>query len=207
MKRRIQPCVESSKYNPLSASRRYPSDNIHGVNSRMDFKEIAGATKDRARNASTAEGNSDDEATLQGSKHFGATMYLVSHWAKFYTHHWYMASRAYKFGLVELAECKCCRDGVKETTAHMFQCPDRNEVHLEHHWKLTELLADQQLSNGLLHLNEVGIDLALLSDNTHQGVVWDGDEEGNDEEKRVAQLLTMTRSTWNIKKCLDNRRS
>ena len=35
----------------------------------------------------------------------------------------------------------------------------------------------------------MGIDLALLSDNTHQGETWDGDEEGNVEEKRVAQLL------------------
>ena len=43
----------------------------------------------------------DDEATLRGAKHFGATMYLVLHWAKFYTHHWYMASRAYKIGQVD----------------------------------------------------------------------------------------------------------
>ena len=128
----------------------------------------------------------DDEATLRGAKHFGATMYSVSHWDLFYTHHWYMASRAYKFGQVDSAECKCCRDGVKETTAHIFQCPDRNEVHIKHHRKIMKLLADQQLPNGLLHLIEAGIDLALLSDNTHQGEAWDGDEEGNVEEKRVA---------------------
>ena len=48
----------------------------------------------------------DDEATLRGAKHFGATMYSVSHWAKFYTHHWYTASRAFKFGQLDLAECK-----------------------------------------------------------------------------------------------------
>ena len=48
----------------------------------------------------------DDEATLQGAKHFGATMYSVSHWAKFYTHHWYTASRTYKSGLAESAECE-----------------------------------------------------------------------------------------------------
>ena len=72
---------------------------------------------------------------------------------------------------------------------HIFQCPGRNEVHLVHHRKLTELMADQQLLNGLLHLIEVGIDLALLSDNTHQGEAQDGDEEGNIEEKRVAQIL------------------
>ena len=94
----------------------------------------------------------DDEATLRGVKHFRATMYLVSHWAKFYTHHWYTASRAYIFGQVDSAECKCCRDGVDETTAHIFQCPNRNEIHLEHHWKLTELLANQWLLNGLLYL-------------------------------------------------------
>ena len=29
----------------------------------------------------------DDEATLQRAKHFGATMYSVAHWAKFYTHY------------------------------------------------------------------------------------------------------------------------
>ena len=80
-------------------------------------------------------------------KHFGATMYSVSHCAKFYTHHWYTASRAYKFGQVDSAECKCCRDGVQETTAHIIQCPDRNEVHLERHQKVTKLLADQQLLN------------------------------------------------------------
>ena len=131
----------------------------------------------------------DDEATLRGAKHFGATMYSVSHWAKFDTHHWYTASRAYKFGQIDSAERKCCRDGVEETTAHIFQCPDRNEVHLEHHRKLTELLADQQLPNRLLHLIEAGIDLAFLSNNTHQGKAWDGDDEGNDEKKRVAQLL------------------
>ena len=56
----------------------------------------------------------DDEATIQGATHFGATMYLVLHWAKFYTHHWYMVSRANTFGQVDLAECKCCRDGVQE---------------------------------------------------------------------------------------------
>ena len=116
-------------------------------------------------------------------------MYLVSHWAKFYTHHWYTASRAYKFGQVDSAEYKCCRDEVQETTSHIFQCPDRNEVHIEHHQKLTEHLADQQLPNGLLHLIEAGIDLALQSDNTHQGETWDEDEEINAEEKRVAQLL------------------
>ena len=32
------------------------------------------------------------------------------------------------------------------------------------------------------------LDLALHSNNTHQGEAWDGDEDGNDEEKRVAQL-------------------
>ena len=125
----------------------------------------------------------DDEATLRGAKHFGGTVYSVSHWAKFYTHHWYTASRAYKFGQVDSTECKCCRDGVQENTAHIFQCPDRNEVHLEHRRKLTELLADQQLPNGLLHLIEAGIELALQSHNTHQGETWDGDEERNVVEK------------------------
>ena len=76
-----------------------------------------------------------------------------------------------------------------ETTAHIFQCTNRNDVHQDHRRKLTELLAEQQIPNGLLHLIEAGIDLALHSDNTHQGEAWDGDEEGNDEEKRVAQLL------------------
>ena len=84
----------------------------------------------------------DDKATLCGVEHFGATMYSVSHWAKLYTYHWYTVSRAYKFGLVESAECKCCRDGVQETTAHRFQCSDRNEVHIEYCQKLTELMAD-----------------------------------------------------------------
>ena len=102
----------------------------------------------------------DDEATLLGAKNFGATMYSVSHWAKFYTHHWYTANRAYKFGQEDSAECKYCRDGVKETTAHIFKCPNRNEVHLEHHRKLTERVADQQLPNGLLHLIEAGVDLS-----------------------------------------------
>ena len=123
------------------------------------------------------------------SEAFGATMYSVLHWAKFYTHHWYMASRAYKFGLAESTECQCCRDGVLETTAHIFQCPNRNEAHIEHSWKFTELLADQQIPNGLLHPIRAGIGLALLRNNTHQGEAWDGDEEGNVEEKRVAQLL------------------
>ena len=72
----------------------------------------------------------DNEATLQGAKHFGVTMYSVSHWVKCYTPHWYMASRKYKFGLAESAECKCCRDGVEETTAHIFQCPNRNKVQI-----------------------------------------------------------------------------
>ena len=78
---------------------------------------------------------------------------------------------------------------MNETTAHIFQCTDRNEVHLEHHWKLMALLAEQQLPNGLLRLIEVGIDLALQSDNTHQGEHWDGDDDGNEVKKRVAQLL------------------
>ena len=131
----------------------------------------------------------DYEAALQGAKLFGATMYSVSHWAKFYTHHWYTASKTCKFKQAESAECKCCRDRVGATTAHIFQCTDRNDVHLDHRQKLAELLADQRIPNGLLHLIEAGIDLALHSDNTHQGETWDGDEEGNDEEKRVAQLL------------------
>ena len=76
-----------------------------------------------------------------------------------------------------------------ETTAHIFQCTDRNEVHLEHYQKLTALLVEQQITNGLLHIIEAGIDLALLSDNTHQGETWDGDDDGNDIEKRVAQLM------------------
>ena len=134
----------------------------------------------------------DNKATLRGVKHFGATMYSVPHWAKFYTHHWYTASRAFKFGQVNSAECKCCSDGVVETTAHIFQCTDRNEVHLEHHQKLIALLAEQQLPNGLLQIIEARIDLALLSDNTHQphqGETWDGDDDGNNIEKRVAQLM------------------
>ena len=131
----------------------------------------------------------DDEATLQGAKHFGATIYSVSHWVKFYTHHWYTASRACKFKQAESAECKCCRDEVAETTPHIFQCTDRNEVHLEHHQKLTKRLAVQQLPNGLLRIIETGIDLALLSDNAHQEDACDGDDEGNEVEKRVEQLL------------------
>ena len=71
----------------------------------------------------------------------------------------------------------------------MSTCAFRNEVHLVHHRKLAELLADQKLPNGLLHLIEVGIDLALLSNNNHQGEAWDGDKEGNIEEKKVVQLL------------------
>ena len=85
----------------------------------------------------------DDEATIRGAKHFGATMYSVLHWAKFYTHHWYTTSRAYKFNQAESAECKCCRDGVNEITAHIFQCTDRNEVHHDHRRKLTALMAKQ----------------------------------------------------------------
>ena len=133
----------------------------------------------------------DDKATLQGAKHFGVTMYSVSHWAKFYTNHWYTASRAFKFGQVYSAECKCCRDGVTETTAHIFQCTDRNEVHLKHHQKLTELLADQQLPNRLLHIIETRIDQALLSDKMHQGETWDGDDKGNNIEKRVCLFVCL----------------
>ena len=55
--------------------------------------------------------------------------------------------------------------------------------------QLTSLLADQQLPNGLLHLIEAGIDLALHSNNTHQGEVRICDEDDNDEEKRETQLL------------------
>ena len=40
-----------------------------------------------------------------------------------------------------------------------------------------------------MHIIEAGIDLALLSDNTHQGETWDGDDDGNEIEKRAAQLL------------------
>ena len=50
-------------------------------------------------------------------------------------------------------------------------------------------MAEQQLPNGLLRLIEAGIDLALYSDNTHQGEHWDGNDDGNEVEKRVAQLL------------------
>ena len=46
----------------------------------------------------------DDEATLRGAKHFGASMYSVAHWAKFYTHHWYTAGKAYKFNLADSAD-------------------------------------------------------------------------------------------------------
>ena len=60
MGRQIQPHAESSKCNPLLTRMRYPSDNIHGINGRTDFEDITRATKDRARNVSTAEGNSDD---------------------------------------------------------------------------------------------------------------------------------------------------
>jgi hypothetical protein len=131
----------------------------------------------------------DEEATLRGAKQFGASMYSVAHWAKFYTHHWYTASKACKFNLADSADCNCCNDNVNETTAHIFQCNDRNDVHQAYRRKLTSLLAEQKLPNGLLHLIEAGIDLALHSNNTHRGEIWDGDDDGNDEEKRVAQLL------------------
>ena len=124
----------------------------------------------------------DDEATARGAKYFGTTMYVVAHWAKFYTHQWYTESKAFKFKEAESATCQCCREGVDETTAHIFQCIDRNEVHLKHHQKLKALMAEQQLPNGLLHLIEAGIDLALQSDNTHQGEHWDGDDDGNEVE-------------------------
>ena len=127
--------------------------------------------------------------TIRPYRMAGATIYSVSHWTKFYTHYWYTASRACKFKQVDSAECKCCSDGVVEITAHIFQCTNRNKVHLEHHQKLTALLADQQLPNGPLHIIEAGIDLALLSNNTHQGETWDGDDDGNIYEKRVAQLM------------------
>ena len=73
-------------------------------------------------------------------------------------------------------------------TAHILQCPDRNEVHIVRHRELRELLADQQLPNELLYIIEAEICLALQSDNTHQGEAWDGDDEGNNEEKRVTQV-------------------
>ena len=79
---------------------------------------------------------------------------------------------------------------------------DRNDVHLDHQRKLTELLADQQLPNGLLHLIESGIDLALHSDNTHQGEARVGDDEGNNEEKRVAQLLNDDKINMEYKEVL-----
>ena len=82
---------------------------------------------------------------------------------KFYTHHWYTASRAYKFNQAESAECKCCRDGINETTAHIFQCTGRNEVHRDHRQKLVALMAEQRLLNGILRLIEAGVDLVLQS--------------------------------------------
>ena len=58
--RKIQPHAESGKCNQISEHMRYPSDNIHGINSRTDFEEITRANNDGERNASTAESNSDD---------------------------------------------------------------------------------------------------------------------------------------------------
>ena len=101
-----------------------------------------------------------------------------------------MASRVHKFSLADSAECQCCREGVEKTIAHIFQCPNRNEIHIDRRWKLMELLADQQIPNRLLYLLEAGIDLALTSSNTHQGEAWDGDVNGNEVEQRVAQLIT-----------------
>ena len=37
--------------------------------------------------------------------------------------------------------------------------------------------------------NEANFFASLHSNNTHQGEAWDGDDDGNNEEKRVAQLL------------------
>ena len=62
-------------------------------------------------------------------------------------------------------------------------------MHQAYRQQLTSLLADQQIPNGLLHLIEAGIDLAVTCDNTHRGEHWDGDDDGNNVEKRVAQLL------------------
>ena len=50
-------------------------------------------------------------------------------------------------------------------------------------------MAEQWLPNGLLHLIEVGIDLVIQSDNTHKGEYWDGNDDGNEVQKKVAQLL------------------
>ena len=50
-------------------------------------------------------------------------------------------------------------------------------------------MAEQQPPNGLLRLIEARIDLALQSNNTHQGKQWDFNADGNEVEKRVAQLL------------------
>ena len=64
----------------------------------------------------------DDEATLRGANHFGATMYSVLHWAKFYTHHWYTVIRACKFGLAESAECYCCILGLIICASSLILC-------------------------------------------------------------------------------------
>ena len=40
-----------------------------------------------------------------------------------------------------------------------------------------------------MHLTEAGIDLAVHNNNTHKGEVLDGDKDGNNKEKRVAQLI------------------
>ena len=78
-------------------------------------------------------------------------------------------------------------------------------MHQAYRQQLTSLLADQQLPNGLLHLIEAGIDLALHSNNTHQGEAWDGDEDGNNEEKRVAQLLKDDEINLDYEVLLDNK--
>ena len=68
MGRRIQLRAESGKFNQILEHRRYPSDNIHRINSRTNFEEITGANNDRAMNDSTAESNLDDRQSDELSR-------------------------------------------------------------------------------------------------------------------------------------------
>ena len=84
-----------------------------------------------------------------------------------------------------------CNRGDDETILHILRCPSRREVHLEHKETYVRIIRDIKAINHLLHLFEVGIEVALLDSDTHSGEDWNSNPNGSTIDRKYRNYYLM----------------
>ena len=85
--------------------------------------------------------------------------------------------------------CRCCDDREDEMILHDLRCSSRKEVHTEHNQIFVQQLREIDAPIHLLHLFEVGIEMALINRDTHSGEATGTEIQGIIDRNNKSELL------------------